>query len=68
MKKLTKHLIVAAVLLAGFAAALGSYLLLRPDDGSGSGGPDVRPAARALPVRESSHRLTDPADSELTLV
>ncbi|MER6407850.1 thioredoxin domain-containing protein [Streptomyces viridosporus] len=68
MKKLTKHLIVAAVLLAGFAAALGSYLLLRPDDGSGSGGPDVRPAARAMPVRESSHRLTDPADSELTLV
>lgn len=68
MKKLTKHLIVAAVLLAGFAAALGSYLLLRPDNGSGSGGPDVQPAAQAVPVRESSHRLTDPADSELTLV
>ncbi|WP_081238918.1 thioredoxin domain-containing protein [Streptomyces viridosporus] len=68
MKKLTKHLIVAAVLLAGFAAALGSYLLLRPENGSGSGGPDVQPAAQAVPVRESSHRLTDPADSELTLV
>ncbi|MFI2410562.1 DsbA family protein [Streptomyces sp. NPDC018947] len=68
MKKLTKHLIVAAVLVAGFAAALGSYLLLSPGTERGDGGSDVRPAAGAVPVRESSHRLTDPADSELTLV
>ncbi|MFC7842770.1 DsbA family protein [Streptomyces sp. NPDC057382] len=67
MKKLYKHLIVAAVLVAGFAMALGSYLLLRPDDG-GSGGADVQPAAEALPVRASSHRLTEPKNSELTVV
>ncbi|MGC4971679.1 DsbA family protein [Streptomyces sp. DT199] len=68
MKKLTKHLIIAAVLLAGFAAALGSYLLLRPDNASGGGGMDVQPAAEAMPVRDSSHRLTNPKKSELTLV
>ncbi|MFJ3620537.1 DsbA family protein [Streptomyces iakyrus] len=67
MKKLYKHLIVAAVLVAGFALALGSYLLLRPDD-RGSGGVDVQPAAEALPVRASSHRLTEPKQSELTVV
>ena len=68
MKRLTKHLIVAAVLVAGFAAAIGSYLLLSPDNRRGNGGLDVQPAAEAMPVRESSHRLTDPANSELTLV
>ncbi|MFB7933315.1 MULTISPECIES: thioredoxin domain-containing protein [Streptomyces] len=67
MKKLYKHLIVAAVLAAGFAAALGSYLLLRPDD-RGSAGADVRPVAEALPVRASSHRLSEPERSELTIV
>ncbi|WP_328501071.1 DsbA family protein [Streptomyces sp. NBC_00457] len=68
MSKLKKQLIVAAVLLAGFAAAFGSYLLLAPDDRSGSGGLDVQPAAEALPVRGNSHRLTTPARSELTIV
>ncbi|MGK9464958.1 thioredoxin domain-containing protein (plasmid) [Streptomyces sp. G6] len=67
MSKLKKQLIVAAVLVAGFAAAFGSYLLLSPDN-RGSGGLDVQPAAEALPVRESSHRLTEPKKSELTLV
>ncbi|WTT98437.1 DsbA family protein [Streptomyces sp. NBC_00076] len=67
MNRVKKHLIVAAVLVAGFAAAIGSYLLLAPDD-RGSGGLDVRPAAEALPVRASSHRLTEPRKSELTVV
>ncbi|MFJ6987200.1 MULTISPECIES: DsbA family protein [unclassified Streptomyces] len=67
VKRLYKHLIVAAVLAAGLAAALGSYLLLAPDNRDG-GGLDVRPAAEALPLRDSSHRLTDPARSELTVV
>lgn len=68
MNRLKKHLIVAAVLLAGFAAAFGSYLLLAPDDRGGSGGVDVQPAAEALPVRGNSHRLTSPDKSELTVV
>ncbi|MFJ4963406.1 DsbA family protein [Streptomyces sp. NPDC088729] len=62
-----KHLYVAAVIVASFAAALGSFLLFSPDD-RGSGTLDVRPAAEALPLRESSHRLTTPARSELTIV
>ncbi|WP_329295849.1 DsbA family protein [Streptomyces pseudovenezuelae] len=67
MKRLYKHLIVAAVLVAGFAAAFGSYLLLSPDN-RGSAGLDVQPAVEALPVRESSHRLSQPKKSELTIV
>ncbi|EGX56718.1 protein-disulfide isomerase-like protein [Streptomyces zinciresistens K42] len=67
MNKLTKNLIVAAVLLAGFAAAIGSYVLLAPDTPS-STALDVKPAAEAKPVRDSSHRLSDPANSELTFV
>lgn len=67
MSKLKKNLIVSAVLLAGFAAAFGSYLLFSPDDRN-SGGLDVQPAVEALPVRESSHRLTEPKKSELTIV
>ncbi|WP_328690010.1 DsbA family protein [Streptomyces phaeochromogenes] len=67
MSKLKKNLIAAAVLVAGFAAAFGSYLLFSPDD-RGSGGLDVQPAAQALPVRDSSHRLTEPNKSELTIV
>ncbi|MGI5442944.1 DsbA family protein [Streptomyces shenzhenensis] len=66
MTKLKKQLIAAAVLLAGFAAAFGSYLLLAPDDRTNT--LDVRPAAEALPVRDSSHRLTRPEKSELTVV
>ncbi|MEU3057917.1 DsbA family protein [Streptomyces griseus] len=67
MKKITKHLIIAAVLVACFAAALGSYLLLRPDTPSDSGA-NVQPAAQALPVRDTSHRLSRPERSELTMV
>ncbi|MGX1115753.1 protein-disulfide isomerase [Streptomyces ambofaciens] len=67
MTRLKKHLIVAAVIVAGFAAALGSYLLLAPEDRN-SGGLDVQPAAQAMPVRDNSHRLTQPAKSELTVV
>lgn len=67
MKKITKHLIIAAVLVACFAAALGSYLLLRPDTPSDSA-TSVQPAAQALPVRDTSHRLSTPGRSELTIV
>ncbi|WP_432043540.1 DsbA family protein [Streptomyces cadmiisoli] len=67
MKRLTKHLIAAAVILAGFAAAFGVYLLLAPEDRD-RGALDVRPAARAEAVRESSHRLSEPRKSELTIV
>ncbi|MGC5244226.1 MULTISPECIES: DsbA family protein [Streptomyces] len=62
-----KHLFVAAVIVAAFAAALGAFLLVSPDDRD-SGGLDVKPAAEALPLRDTSHRLTDPKKSELTLV
>ncbi|MEW1599495.1 thioredoxin domain-containing protein [Streptomyces sp. NPDC093808] len=68
MNKLKKNLIVAAVLVAGFAAALGSYLLLKPDDRGSGGGLDVQAATDAMPVRDNSHRLTTPEKSELTIV
>ncbi|MET8977113.1 thioredoxin domain-containing protein [Streptomyces sp. NPDC004539] len=61
-----KQLIAVAVLLAGFAAALGVYLLFAPEDRANR--VEERPAADALPVREDSHRLTRPERSELTLV
>lgn len=67
MKKLGKHLVVAAVIVAGFAAALGAFLLFSPGDRD-AGGVNVRPAAEALPVRGDSHRLSDPKKSELTVV
>ncbi|MPY59990.1 DsbA family protein [Streptomyces spongiae] len=67
MKKLGKHLVVAAVIVAGFAAALGAFLLFSPDDRD-AGGVNARPAAQALPVRGDSHRLSDPKKSELTVV
>ncbi|MFE7277209.1 DsbA family protein [Streptomyces sp. NPDC057623] len=67
MSKLKKQLIAAAVLVAGFAAAFGSYLLFSPEDRRSSG-LDVMPAAEALPVRESSHRLSEPKKNELTIV
>ncbi|WP_331753288.1 DsbA family protein (plasmid) [Streptomyces sp. NBC_00637] len=67
MKRLKKQLIAAAVLVAGFALAFASYVLLAPENQS-TGGLDVQPAAEALPVRDSSHRLTRPAKSELTVV
>ncbi|MFE4537152.1 DsbA family protein [Streptomyces scopuliridis] len=61
-----KHLFIAAVLVAAFAAALGSFLLFRPDSPSGT--VDAEPAAQAMVVRESSHRLSRPERSELTVV
>ncbi|MFJ3658723.1 DsbA family protein [Streptomyces nigra] len=67
MSKLKKNLIAAAVLMAGFALAIGSYLLLAPENRN-SAGLDVQPASEALPVRENSHRLTQPTKSELTIV
>ncbi|MFG2955016.1 hypothetical protein ACGF5O_14935 [Streptomyces sp. NPDC048291] len=66
MSKLKKQLMALAILLAGFAAAFGTYLLLAPDDRRS--GFAVQPAADALPVRDSSHRLTQPEKSELTVV
>lgn len=62
-----KHLIVAAVILAAFAAGLGSFLLLAPEDRD-RGMADIEAAAQAQPVRASSHRLTSPERSELTVV
>ncbi|MEW2399305.1 thioredoxin domain-containing protein [Streptomyces sp. NPDC046862] len=67
MKKLRKHLAVAAVIVAVFAAALGAFVLFSPDDRD-AGGVNVQPAAEALTVRDDSHRLTDPERSELTIV
>ncbi|MFJ2178415.1 DsbA family protein [Streptomyces sp. NPDC087851] len=61
-----KHLYIAAVLVALFAAALGSFLLFRPD--SPSGAVNAAPVAEAQPVRGTSHRLTRPESSELTVV
>ncbi|MET8826496.1 thioredoxin domain-containing protein [Streptomyces sp. NPDC004610] len=67
MTKLKKNLIAAAVLIVGFATAYGVYLLLAPE-GTGTTTLDVRPAAEAEPVRPSSHRMTTPERSELTVV
>ncbi|MET9953667.1 thioredoxin domain-containing protein [Streptomyces sp. NPDC006339] len=67
MSKLKKNLIVAAVMMAAFAVALGSFLLFKPE-AQDSGGLNVQPAAEAVPVRGDSHRLTTPKRSELTIV
>ncbi|MFJ5223713.1 DsbA family protein [Streptomyces sp. NPDC088400] len=61
-----KHLYIALVMVAAFAAALGSFLLFSPDNPSGT--VNAEPAAEAQPVRETSHRLTRPERSELTVV
>lgn len=62
-----KHLYVGLVIVAAFAAALGSFLLFSPDD-RGADGTNVQAAAEAKPVRDTSHRLTRPERSELTIV
>ncbi|MFJ4687119.1 DsbA family protein [Streptomyces sp. NPDC088789] len=67
MTRVKKQLIAVAVLVVGFAAAYGSYLLLSPDNSPRSS-LDVKPAAEAMPVRPDSHRLSDPERSELTVV
>ncbi|MGI5194304.1 DsbA family protein [Streptomyces sp. CA-288835] len=67
MKNVKKHLIAGAALVALFVVVLGAFVLFSPDDRD-AGGVNVQPAAEALPVRDSSHRLTDPKKSELTVV
>ncbi|QOV33420.1 thioredoxin domain-containing protein [Streptomyces ferrugineus] len=67
MSKIKKQLFAVAVLVAGFAAAIGSYLLLKPDD-RGNGGLNVQPVAEAKVLRDDSHRLNTPKKSELTIV
>ncbi|MFF2775453.1 DsbA family protein [Streptomyces sp. NPDC058052] len=66
MTKLKKNLLAAAVLLAALAVAFGSFLLFAPQDGTT--GVDAAPAVDARAVRDSSHRLTSPPRSELTIV
>ncbi|MFD5752133.1 DsbA family protein [Streptomyces sp. NPDC127033] len=63
-----KHVYIALVIVAAFAAALGSFLAFRPDDPTRTGSVDARPAAQAQSVRADSHRLTRPERSELTVV
>ncbi|MEU9200351.1 DsbA family protein [Streptomyces sp. DT224] len=62
-----KHLYVGVVILAALAAAFGSVLAFSPD-GPRSASFNAEPAAEAQPVRTSSHRLTQPKNSELTVV
>lgn len=62
-----KHFLVAAALLAVLAIGFGVVLALS-SGGSSSGAVNAEPAADAKPVRASSHRLTEPERSELTVV
>ncbi len=66
MTKLKKNLLAAAVLVAALAVAFGSFLLFAPQDGTTA--LDTEAAVDARPVRDSSHRLTSPRKSELTVV
>ncbi|MFE2185501.1 DsbA family protein [Streptomyces sp. NPDC059455] len=61
-----KHLIIAAVIIAAFAAAIGSFAAFSPQSRTST--INAEPAADAQPVRPSSHRLTQPEKSELTVV
>ncbi|MFB7368421.1 DsbA family protein [Streptomyces sp. NPDC056222] len=67
MTRLRKNLIAAAVLVAALAVAFGSFLLFAPQD-RGVAALDADPAVDARPVRDTSHRLTSPQRSELTVV
>lgn len=62
-----KHFLVAAVLLAVLLVGFGVALALSTDS-SPSGTVNAEPATDAEPLRASSHRLTDPERSELTVV
>ncbi|MFI6696419.1 DsbA family protein [Streptomyces sp. NPDC050433] len=62
-----KHFLVAAAVLAVLLVAFGVALAYSTDS-SPSGTAVAEPAADAKPVRASSHRLTDPERSELTVV
>lgn len=66
MTKLHKNLLAAGVLLVALAAAFGSFLLFAPQDGTTA--LDTEPAVDARAVRDTSHRLTSPTNSELTIV
>ncbi|MFG3191125.1 DsbA family protein [Streptomyces omiyaensis] len=66
MTTLKKNLLAAGVLVAALAVAFGSFLLFAPQDPAT--GPYTGPAADARAVRDTSHRLTSPARSELTVV
>ncbi|MFW6691887.1 DsbA family protein [Streptomyces sp. MAR4 CNX-425] len=60
-----KHLYAAAVVAAAFLAVFAFAAAFLPDDDSPT---DATPAADPRVVRADSHRLTAPADSEVTLV
>ncbi|MFD3918737.1 DsbA family protein [Streptomyces sp. NPDC058595] len=62
-----KHFLVAAALLAVLAVGFGVVLALSAG-GPSSGAVNAEPATDAQPVRASSHRLTEPERSELTVV
>ncbi|MEU2660856.1 thioredoxin domain-containing protein [Streptomyces sp. NPDC007325] len=66
MTKLKKNLLAAGVLLAALAVAFGSFLLFAPQDATTA--LDTEPAVDARAVRDTSHRLTSPKKSELTIV
>ncbi|MFF9145864.1 DsbA family protein [Streptomyces sp. NPDC055051] len=66
MTKLQKNLLAVGVLLAALAAAFGSFLLFAPQDDTTALGTEAAVDARA--VRDTSHRLTSPKNSELTIV
>ncbi|MFD5766368.1 DsbA family protein [Streptomyces sp. NPDC127049] len=66
MTKLQKNLLAVGVLLAALAAAFGSFLLFAPQDDTTALG--TEPAVDARAVRDTSHRLTSPKNSELTIV
>ncbi|MER7760316.1 thioredoxin domain-containing protein [Streptomyces sp. NPDC097619] len=68
--KFKKQLLALLVLVVAFGAALGSFVLLRPESGPGDSGYAAPPpaASDARAVRENSHRLTRPAESRVTVV
>ncbi|MFC9268642.1 DsbA family protein [Streptomyces zhihengii] len=63
-----KHLYIALVIVAAFAAAIGTFAAVAPDDRPGTSSVRADPAGDAKVLRDSSHRLTSPQRSELTLV
>ncbi|MCP3754200.1 thioredoxin domain-containing protein [Streptomyces sp. TBY4] len=67
MTKLKKNLLALAAVAALLAVAFGTFLLVKPD-AAATAAPSLPAAGEAQVVREDSHRLTEPARSELTLV
>ncbi|MFF8835155.1 DsbA family protein [Streptomyces sp. NPDC015130] len=68
MKNVKKQLLAALVLVIALAVAFGSFLIFRPQADGGGTQALPAPAADARVVRDSSHRLTDPAKSRVTVV